>query len=754
MTVDELAGTELTALLSSQLHRNVVTLADACGPTPAAVLAGMAAAALFRFSRNESMHVEFDGGAAVVELTDSTPFAHVLNQLRDGAARDGSAGALVRLRVDGRAVVITAPELPVAAEWESALSCLAEHAAADPAQRIGALRMLSDEQAAAQILTINAGASGEPALSSPEILFARLAAEEPDRIALITDDDTVSYGTLHARVEAFARLLTARGAGPERPLAVNLDRSVGSVVAVLAALRCGAPFVPLDRRMPVQRMRAIVAAADAVLVVGGEESGEPFDLGVPVVTEQDDFASAPATPLAEPHPGNAAYIYFTSGSTGTPKGVVTDRHCAAVRVSWTAQRYGLGPGTTVLHKTPLIFDVAIIEMLAPLSVGGAIRIAAPRSEADVAYLADVLANDGVTFVHFVPSMLAVFVNGVGGQRFPTLRLAMCTGEAVPVHIADRARQVFPEAEFHNLYGQTETSEITCWEGGGLSRGGNVPIGTQVGCYRLFVLDLALRPVPTGVPGEIHVAGTGGLARGYHGRADLTSERFVANPFPITAGERLYRTGDLGVRGRDGEIVFLNRADDQTKIGGARVEPAEVEAVVSAFPAVSRCAVVVRKDNTGANELVAYVVGTSSASRELRAWVADRLPTFQCPSAFVWLTELPFTDSGKLDRSALPAPADRDRLILADDDNEVCSPVEAELCAMWADTLGVAEVRPGDDFFSLNGNSLKAATLLGQITVRFNTRLSLEDLYGNPDVRSLARLLERSREGQAAGVEQR
>jgi len=719
-----------------------------------AVLASAVATVLFRCRRDTWVLVHVDHNEIALELSDDVRFQDVLTHLGDHTQAVGGSGGAGQVAVEvvaeehgGRStLVVTGNQLPWDGDhrWGDALWCVITHAVREPATRLGALRMLSDDAMASLVAEGDNVTTAFTEPTSPEVSFGRVAAAAPDLIALVTDTGNMTYGALNSRVERFAAVLAERGIGPERPVALYLERSADLVVALLAVLRCGAPYVPLDHRMPNQRIREVLLATQAALVVGDSRIRDTAEAaGVRVVSVQYPPGAAVPAPTGVGVPDNAAYIYFTSGSTGKPKGVVTDRRCAAIRVDWTARRYGLGPGATVLHKTPLIFDVAIIEILAPLSVGSAVRIAAPRTETDVVYLSGVLSREDITWVHFVPSMLRVFVSGIGDTVFPKVRWVLCTGEAVPAHLARRARNAFIGAEFHNLYGQTETSEVTSWEGlPGDS--GYVPIGTQVNGYRLFVLDLALRPVPAGVPGEIYVAGVGGLARGYQSDPSLTAQRFVANPYPVGLGERMYRSGDLGIRQENGVITFLHRTDDQTKIGGARVEPAEVEVVIGSFPQVRQCAVVVRKDTHGDNELVAYLVGETSTSRQVREWTSARLAAYMVPGAFVWLDELPFTDSGKLDRAALPDPVSADHVIGSAAADEPVSSVEAELCVIWANVLGQERVHPTDDFFSLHGNSLKAAALLARISSTFATRLTIEDLYDHPDVRSFATMLTQNR----------
>ncbi|MFH8442214.1 amino acid adenylation domain-containing protein [Streptomyces sp. NPDC018026] len=757
-----------TLALDAAVMADVAAVARVCAAAEPAVLAAAVCATLYRYDVGETYEVFLGGTGATtmgpmdrpallrLSVSGDEPFAALCARAGEPTPGDGVPGATVRIEtgaggdISGVAVV-TAKALgeDTGASLPRALRCLVRDALSKPRTRIAALRLQPPDAARAQADRTNRGAEAPPEHRLLHHMFERTAAEYPDRPALVTDHGTMSYGALDARANRLAARLRALGAGPERTIGIRLDRSPALVVGLLAVLKSGSAFVPLDRRLPPDRMRAVLCAADSALVLCHEEQGaDPDALGVPTVTVADDGAGPPgpmdgaSTPAAAPasRPSNAALLYFTSGSTGMPKGVVIDHRNAANRVDWIARRYGMGPDTVVLHKTPLIFDVAVIEILAPLAAGGAVRLAAPGGEADTGHLAEILRTGGVTFVHFVPSMLKTFLSAVGDAAFPGVRWVQTSGEAMPARLLEPVRRAFPNARFHSAYGQTETSEVAVWEAG-TATAPHVPVGEQVGPYRLHVLDDSLNPVPPGVPGEICVAGVGGLARGYHGMPAATAERFVPHPYALEPGERLYRTGDLAVVTADGSLEFRGRRDTQVKLRGARVELAEVEAVLAADPQVRDCAVVVREDDGGDPELVAYVLGPGARVDDLARRAAGALPEYMLPSAYVTMDEFPHTASGKLDRVALPAPTAAQRTARGRGEAPLSS-LEAELSSLWSAVLGVDEVGRTDPFFAIGGNSLKAAQVLGRITTLFGVRVPVAAFFADPTVRGLTTEIER------------
>lgn len=648
------------------------------------------------------------------------------------------------LRLDGGALVGEVEyatrrfDRPSADRWQDALVILLESALANPSARLAELPLLSAASATAQLAAINAGYEDRGAAGT--LLhdgFHAALTRDPAAVAVQAWTSSVSYAELDARAEAVATALAAVGVGPESLVGVCVPRSVESISAVLGVLRAGAGFVPLDAGYPAERLRWIAADCQmaAVIAAGpppaGLESLPIIDAAVLGVEE-----GRRAVPI---HPCNTAFVYYTSGSTGRPKGVVIDHGCAAARVEWIARRYDLGPGRLVVHKTPLIFDVAIWEIFATLAAGATIELAEAGSETDVPYLAELLAEPGTVLAHFVPSMLDMYLATVAPTKYPDLGCVQTSGEAVPAALLERFASHF-DVDLHNAYGQTETSEVALWTGRAWPAGGGVPMGRAVNGYRLYVLDEALWPVPPGVIGELYVAGVDGLARGYLGKPELTAQRFLPHPCPVVPGERLYRTGDVASMDQDGLLHSSGRADDQVKVRGVRVEPGEIEAVLASHPAVERAAVAIRQDEPGVKEIVAYLVGPDAFIPEVAEHLARYLSQYLLPSVYVRLDALPLTPSGKVDRQALPAPTIRDREARTSI-SEVTSLIEADVAEVWCDVLQVNQIGRNQNFFSVGGTSLSALQMLHRIKTRFGVAITVRQFFDAPTIAGVAAYLE-------------
>jgi amino acid adenylation domain-containing protein len=574
-------------------------------------------------------------------------------ELHLGAARDGGLSGWFRYRAHRytRATV---------ASTGVRLGRLAGSALARPDVPVVELELLpADERAQLLRFTETAVDYGVPRRLHDHILDQALRS--PEAIAVRDEAEEIDYAELVARARALARRLRAHGVGPDVIVAVCAQRSVALAVALLGILMADGAYLPLDRDHPVARIRTILDEARPAVVLADAGSAPLFTRTPPgpAVLPLDGGpvpeAAVPA-PGREPSDADLAYVIYTSGSTGQPKGVAIPHRGIVNRLLWMQRQYLLTADDVVLQKTPYTFDVSVWEFFWPLMAGARLVMARPDGHRDPEYLAEVMADQGVTTAHFVPSMLAVFTEEPGLSRCTALRQVVCSGEALTSAVVTRFR-ARSRARVHNLYGPTEASvDVTHWTCRDDTPEGGIPIGSPIANTTAYVLDTAGNLAPIGTPGELFLGGVG-LARGYVGRPDLTAERFVADPYGTVPGARLYRTGDLARWTADGWLEFLGRLDHQVKLRGLRIELGEIEAVLRGHPSVSEAVVLLRDDLGAIPALVAYLVTAGQeVPGDLTAYLTAVLPAYMVPSKVVALPTMPLTRNGKLDRAALPKPA--------------------------------------------------------------------------------------------------
>ncbi|GAA1329885.1 hypothetical protein GCM10009660_01580 [Catellatospora bangladeshensis] len=577
-------------------------------------------------------------------------------------------------------------------------------------------------------------------MTAPTLLeaFEHQVRRTPDHVAVECDGRTTTYAELNARANRLARLLIGVGAGPEEAVALVLPRSVELLVALIAVVKTGAAYVPLDPAHPAGRNRLILGEARPVVVVGC--SGAVADLGVDagLLLLVDALPPGGATSggnvddterLRPPHPGDLAYVLFTSGSTGTPKGVAVTHESFANLLQEFASRLDLSTSDGFLALTTAGFDIAGIELFVPLISGARVVLATGDEQRDPVRLARMLGRDDITAAQATPASWQFLLDT--GQVDLTGVSVLVGGDALSPRLA--ASLLATAREVTNCYGPTETTVYSTVKAVRVA-GDAASIGAPVRATGAHVLDGSLRPVAPGELGELYIGGAG-VARGYLNRPALTAERFVADPFG-PPGARMYRTGDLVRPGPDGELAYVGRADSQVKIRGHRVEAGEVEVAAGALPPVTGAAAVVREDEVGGRRLVLYVVlaqGADADPAALRGALAERLPDYMVPSAVVVLDRFPLNPNGKLDRAALPAPdygpapggdAPRDER-------------EAALCRLFAEVLGVTRVGATDSFLDLGGHSLMANRLIGRLRADLGVELSLHDFFAGPTAREVA-----------------
>ncbi|BBU62179.1 non-ribosomal peptide synthetase [Methylosinus sp. C49] len=614
---------------------------------------------------------------------------------------------------------------------------LLEDIVSRPEQRVDGLAMLGDAERRRLLVDWNETTTPYSSDKLIHEMFEEQAAKSPDAVAVEFEDRYLSYAELDAEADRLARLLGRRGVGADAIVGICLERSVEMVVSLLAVLKAGGAYLPLDPDHPPERLGYMIGDASPRLVITTDRLSARLPSEIDLLKLDHDegvIAAETSDPSsARADADNLAYVIYTSGSTGRPKGVGAPHRGVVNRLSWMQAHFELTSEDSVLQKTRFGFDVSVWEFFWPLLVGARVTLAGPDDHLDPARLAELIRQKRVTTLHFVPTMLQAFLNVVDMSTLPSLRRVICSGEELP-SAAVRRFFAASRAELHNLYGPTEVSiDVSAFACLRSEESDVVPIGRPIANIQLYLLDANLEPVPRGVAAELFIGGVG-LARGYLGKPHLTAERFVPNPFSAS-GERLYRTGDLARYRRDGEIEFLGRIDRQVKIRGFRIELGEVESALSRILRGGESVVLARTDASGSRRLVAYVVTTGGLdAAALDAALRRELPDYMIPTQFVRLDAMPLTPNGKIDRKALPAP---------DPDDARRRPyvpprttVEKLVCEIFADVLDIEKIGRDDGFFELGGDSIRAI----QVTSRLRQagyELTPRHLFQSPSAALLA-----------------
>ncbi|CAI1955221.1 non-ribosomal peptide synthetase [Serratia plymuthica] len=576
----------------------------------------------------------------------------------------------------------------------------------------------------------------------------RQAECTPDAPALCYEHHSISYRQLNLQANRFAAFLRQQGLQPDDRIALCVDRGPEIVIALYAILKAGAAYVPLDPDYPQDRLRHMLQDCGAKYVLiddGGEHALHPLrDITVPRLHLQRDShlwrhtSADNLAPLASDPQRSLAYVIYTSGSTGKPKGVMNEHRGVINRLLWMQQAYPLTSEDVVLQKTPFSFDVSVWEFFWPLMVGARLALAKPGGHQDPEYLSACIAKYGVTTLHFVPSMLQLFLRHGDMAQCNALRRIMCSGEALPLATVQRCLRQLPQAELHNLYGPTEAAvDVSNWHCRPDDERALVPIGKPIANTQLYILDNQLQPLPPGVAGELHIGGIQ-VARGYLNRPELSTERFIADPFSHDPQARLYKTGDLARWLADGNIEYLGRNDFQVKIHGVRIELGEIEQQLRLCAGVEDAAILAKEDAHGGKRLVAYVIAPDKDAHptDWRRQLQQHLPDYMVPSSFIRLEAFPLSPNGKLDRKALPAPTPLQDTVPYVPPQ---TPQERQLATFWGELLGTERIGLDDDFFALGGHSLHAIQLLIKLK-RSGYSLSIKTLFAHPTLRRQARIL--------------
>ena len=597
-------------------------------------------------------------------------------------------------------------------------------------------------------IDFNRTAAGYPSTRTVHGLFEEQAAAAPERVALLFGSASMTYGELDRRASALARRLAARGVGRDMPVGICIERSFEMIVALLATLKAGGAYLPVDPRDPAERLRAIADdAKPRVWLTSKTSAGALSGAGLEalVIDDGEGEVGGQAAPApAEESAADAtrlAYILYTSGSTGSPKGVCVE-HRSVVRLVRGVSYARLDSETVLLQLAPLAFDASTFEIWGALVNGGRLAIA-PSGPAALDSVGDLVRQHGVTTLWLTAGLFHLMVDHRIDELRP-LRQLLSGGDVLSPARVRRFLDAVPGCQLINGYGPTETTTFAACHAVRVFPGANesVPIGRPISNTRIWLTDEAGLCVPPGEEGEICIGGDG-VARGYLNRPALTAEKFLPDPFSDAPGARLYRSGDRGRLLADGTLEYLGRLDRQVKISGYRIEPEEIEAALEKHPAVSQAVVAPRESEggTGERRLVAWLLPREGASwddRELRRLVAASLPLHMVPSAFVRVESFPLTPSGKVDRRALPSPPE----ISAREAEEPRPGLESTVLRIWRQVLGRESIGLDENFFDAGGNSLALLEIHTRIRRELGRNLTLTTLFAKPTIRSLARHLDR------------
>ncbi|MDC9588815.1 amino acid adenylation domain-containing protein [Xenorhabdus sp. XENO-10] len=581
-------------------------------------------------------------------------------------------------------------------------------------------------------------------------VFEKQVQHNPDAIAVVFEEQSLSYDELNQRANRLAHYLIALGVCPDDRVAICSERSPVMVVGLLAILKAGGAYVPLDPSYPAERLAYILEDAAPVALLTQTTLLKPPTSTVPIV-DLNNLASLTADmPTNNPAPQtlglisrHLAYVMYTSGSTGLPKGVMNEHRSVVNCLLWAQETYQLTPQDRVLQKTPFSFDVSVWELFPSLMFGAQLILACPDGHKDPHYLLSEIERRRITIIHFVPAMLQQFLNAIPAGRCPSLRHILCSGEAFPYALQQKCLSHFAHCQLYNLYGPTEAAiHVTAWQCVSDRYIGQVPIGKPIANTQIYLLDNHGEPVPIGVTGELYIGGVG-VARGYLNLPELTAEHFLSDPFSTDPDARLYKSGDLARWLPDGNIEYLGRNDFQVKIRGFRIELGEIEARLVQCHNVREAVVIAREDASyektgGEKRLVAYLLAepnTTLISAELRQQLAQHLAEYMLPSAFVTLDAFPLTPNGKLNRQALPIP-DQTALVTRNYEAPI-GDMETGLAEIWQELLKLEQVGRHDHFFELGGHSLLTIQLAARIRQKLARELRLQQLFAHPVLTDLA-----------------
>ena len=635
---------------------------------------------------------------------------------------------------------------------------LLEGIVANPEQPISELPLLTEPERHQLLVEWNDTTTDYPKDQCIHQLFEEQVEKSPDAIAVVFEEQQITYRELNERANQLAHYLMKLGVGAETLVGICVERSIEMIVGLLGILKAGGAYLPLDPAYPKERLAFMLedAQTHVLLTQVRLHNNRPEHRAHVLCLDRDGFKfeqESTENPQRLVPAEGLAYVIYTSGSTGRPKGVMIPHGAICNHMFWMQREFPVGETDRVIQKTPFSFDASVWEFFAPLFAGAQLIMARPGGHQDSSYLVKLIAKKKITVLQLVPSLLQMLLEEKEIESCTHLKRVFCGGEALSRELVERFFEKLP-VDLHNLYGPTEASiDSTFWSCTGESKERSVPIGRPIANTEIYLLDCHLQPVPIGVSGELHIGGAG-LARGYLNCTDVTAEKFLPNPFSSAPGSRLYKTGDLARYLPDGNIEFLGRIDHQVKIRGFRVELGEIEAVLTQYPAIQQAIAVVREDVPGNNRLVAYIIPNKDQAltpNDLLNFLKSKLPDYMIPSAFVALDALPLNSNGKVDRSALPPP-DGGRPELEEAFVAPRTSVEKVLAGIWTEVLKLEKVGIHDNFFELGGHSLLATQVVSRIRAAFQVELPLRSLFEKPTIAELAFAITQSRGGTARAEE--
>ena len=641
----------------------------------------------------------------------------------------------------------------IAEHFQNLLTAIVEN----PQTEVGKLPMLSEREKQQILVEWNDTKRDYDLSRCIHQLFEEQVEKNSNAVAVVFEEEELTYGELNSRANQLAHYLQKLGVKPETKVGICVERSFLLIVGLLGIQKAGGAYVPIDPTLPTERISYMLDDSQVPVLLTQnylqatlpKYPGRAINLDSNweiIATESEE------NPVSDVTPDNLIYIIYTSGSTGKPKGTMNTHKGVVNRILWMQDEYKLTPLDRVLQKTPFSFDVSGWEFWWTLITGAILVVAKPEGHKDPNYLARLIDSQQITTLHFVPSMLEIFLEVADVKSCSSLRNVFCSGEALSIALQERFFAIL-KAQLHNLYGPTEAAiDVTYWHCQPGTQYNSVPIGRPIANTQTYILNPDLQPVPVGVAGELYLGGVQ-LARGYLNRPELTAQKFIENPFvddfeyPL-----LYKTGDLARYLPDGNIEYLGRLDNQVKIRGNRIELGEIESVLTQHDRVRESLVMAREDTPGVKRLVAYIVSGKfqPSITSLRESIASKLPDYMIPSAFVILSQLPLTANGKVNRRALPAP---DISNFNQSDNFIAprDRIEQKLAEIWSEILDINPIGVKDNFFELGGHSLLAINLMAKIQRRFDKQLALSTLFTNRTVEDLASLIREQKQEKTSSL---